>query len=240
MPRPVAPAQVLRGRAGLGRAHAGGGGSQRDPASIGAQGHVPRLAIVITGMPGAGKTHTACRVKDLLQTLFGIGVVQQYNAVPMVNAAAQTISRAMTVFGGEMAMIGDFFPIDSPETEIDIGFEAHGAFRSAFARHRLEDLFRDVKQPVIITEGLTLGQRAIDALKQSRKLLAFDVTTDLGLAEARYQKRGLTGKDQSYEVRMRAYEWNCQRLGDVKKLDSDAAYTEIRDALLECRSIEPH
>ena len=139
-----------------------------------------------------------------------------------------------------MAMIGYFFPIYSPETEIDIGFEAHGAFRSAFARHRLEDLFRDVKQPVIITEGLTLGQRAIDALKQSRKLIAFDVTTDLGLAETRYQKRGLTGKDQSYEVRMRAYKWNCQRLGNVKKVDSDAAYFEIRDAILSCRSIEPH
>ena len=207
--------------------------------SIGAQGHVPRLAIVITGMPGAGKTHTARRVKDLLQTLFGTGNVQQYNAVRMVNAPAQTITRAMTVFGNEMAMIGNFYP-ESQETEIDIGFEAHGAFRSAFARHRLEDLFRDVKQPVIITEGLTLGQRAIDALKQSRKLLAFDVTTDLGLAEARYQKRGLTGKDQSYEVRKRAYEWNCQRLGDVKKVDSDVAYVEIRDALLACRSIEPH
>ena len=67
-----------------------------------------------------------------------------------------------------------------------------------------------------------------------------DVTTDLGKAEARYQKWGLKGKEQSYEVRMRAYKWNCQRLGDVKKLDSDAAYFEIRDALLACRSIEPH
>eukprot|EP01044_Picomonas_judraskeda_P002251 COSAG03_NODE_155_length_11433_cov_30.588759_12_plen_92_part_00 len=66
---------------------------------IGALGHVPRLAIVITGLTGAGKTHTARRVKDLLQTLFGTGNVQQYNAVRMVNAAAQTITRAMTVFG---------------------------------------------------------------------------------------------------------------------------------------------
>ena len=83
----------------------------------------------------------------------------------------------MTVFGNEMAMIGNFYP-ESQETEIDIGFEAHGAFRSAFARHRLEDLFSGVKHPVIITEGLTLGERAIAALKQSRKLLAFDVTTE--------------------------------------------------------------
>ena len=55
----------------------------------------------------------------MLQLFFGTRGL--YN-IPWarLNAAAQTISRAMTVFGGEMAMIGDFYPIDSPETEIDI------------------------------------------------------------------------------------------------------------------------
>eukprot|EP01043_Picozoa_sp_COSAG02_P059407 COSAG02_NODE_7568_length_2956_cov_1.381036_2_plen_68_part_00 len=37
-------------------------------------------------------------------------------------------------------------------------------------------------------------------------------------AAARYQKRGLKAKQQSYEVQMRAYKWNITRLGDVMLL----------------------
>ena len=176
----------------------------------------PKCAIVINGLPGAGKTFVAKTVASMLEKQFEVSVEPFGRDRP--------VQRAVTVFkdgkSTEIAMIGDFQPPSMP-TETHIGFEATHAFRSEFSRNKhLAGVVASTKARILITEGLLLTDAAMEALeKTGRKVVVLNLTTDETLAHERYtvrneecRKHFPIWKNESTEQRRRKYDTSITKM----------------------------
>lgn len=158
-------------------------------------------SIVIVGMPGSGKTWAASKISKIVGKPSGLSVasVGGIRSRAKIRTAAwnsgRMVTRALTYSNsGKVAFVGDFTDA-SGSTDIDVGFEARGAFRSEYNRRaNLDKVIATVPNDhVLVTEGLQLSEKSVRALaKRTRSRSArkcFVLTTCNRLAEGRYLKR---------------------------------------------------
>ena len=193
----------------------------------------PKCAIVINGLPGAGKTFVAKTVASMLEKQFEVSVERFGSDRP--------VRRAVTVFNKgdtkEIAMIGEFQVPSMMPTETHIGFEAINAFRSEFSRNKhLAGLVASTKARILITEGLLFTENAMKALKKTgRKVVVLNLTTDETLAHQRYTVRNKKcrehfpiWKNESTEQRRRKYDTSITKM---KSYGFEIVNTSCTDAI---------